>query len=280
MMPLHDRGQFHTPLNITAIADPEPIDRVLDINLGCHIITPRGRTTFPFSGQRTVTVLNFIANSRKQPVCQHCFEEHQKQQLPPCSCTLRSRFLDRWLCLPCYEKEKTSDMEISNRVELEDHGDHSHIISRTCGCGAKLSLGTDLEVMCNWCKGAIGDILADETDDSETTKETASADGEAGEDDENHTAADFLDLPADTPGFAENRDGSLSVYVNGDRIRGNQLSRSLITSWLSRIGVQLPCTCCHCADREPHHHHSDDVDSTDVDVDESDDDEEEPFKTS
>jgi hypothetical protein len=34
--PLHDQGRFHIPLNVNAIGDPEPIQRILDLDLGTH----------------------------------------------------------------------------------------------------------------------------------------------------------------------------------------------------------------------------------------------------
>lgn len=60
----HDQGGLHAPLYIDAIADPELLDRLLDMDLGWHTLTPRGRTTFPFQGRNVVGFLNSIATSR------------------------------------------------------------------------------------------------------------------------------------------------------------------------------------------------------------------------
>jgi hypothetical protein len=81
--------------------------------------------------------------------------------------------------------------------------------------------------MCNWCKGEIeGPQQGDENDVISGNSEGIDEEGEQEEEfhEEDHSAADFANLPQDEFGFAENHDESLSVYVNGECIRGE-------TSW-------------------------------------------------
>ncbi|CAN9392156.1 unnamed protein product [Alternaria alternata] len=70
MKPLHDQGRIHIPLNIIAIGDPEPLQRILDLDLGTHqFIEPIGRTQYPYSGVQIVSSLNMIVNKRKDLTC-------------------------------------------------------------------------------------------------------------------------------------------------------------------------------------------------------------------
>ena len=267
MMPLHDQGHFHVPINIIAVADPEPIARMLDINLGRHAIEPRGRTTFPYSGRPVVSDLVDIQKSRLERMCHACFERHQAQKLPPCSCTLRKRFLDRWLCIPCYMKEDESDTAL---VEIEDLGDDQYSITRVCECGAPLNEEKDWINICGWCKGTVAGALPMNSDDPD---ETVSYDGDDDDDDEDededededHSASDFANEPADSFCIAKNRDGSITVYVNGNRIRGHHLSHALVAAWLSTQGVKQACNCCHCKSHEhpPGHQYHHDNSETD-----------------
>jgi hypothetical protein len=61
-----------------------------------------------------------------------CFEEHQNQGFAPCSCTLRKRFLYRWLCMLCCIKESDAEDELEKR--LKTHAEDSDILLRTCRC--------------------------------------------------------------------------------------------------------------------------------------------------
>jgi hypothetical protein len=229
MLPLHDQGRVHIPLNLNigAIGEPEPIARMLDLDLGTRqFISPRGRTQFPYSGDSIVSFLNMIVNKRKDLACPSCYQERQKKGVVPCSCTLRKRFLDRWLCATCYIKEDKADEDLRCHVPITDEIGQGHV--HVCDCGAELAPEVRPKVMCNWCKGEIErptqgteDAAASENDEDINDEEEEEAEEE--DDDENHSAADFADAPQDTLAFAENRDGSLSVYVNGERIRGERL---------------------------------------------------------
>jgi hypothetical protein len=60
----HDQGRLHAALEDDVIANPEPIERILDINLGHQRITPSGRTALPFDGNSIVATLNAMTASR------------------------------------------------------------------------------------------------------------------------------------------------------------------------------------------------------------------------
>jgi hypothetical protein len=250
MLPLHDQGRVHIPLNLNigAIGDPEPIARMLDLDLGTRqFISPRGRTQFPYSGDSIVSFLNMIVNKRKDLACPSCYQERQKKGVVPCSCTLRKRFLDRWLCATCYIKEDKADEDLRCHVPITDEIGQGHV--HVCDCGAELAPEVRPKVMCNWCKGEIErptqgteDAAASENEEEEEEEEEAKDE----EDDEDHSAADFADAPQDALAFAENRDGSLSVYVNGERIRGERLGRAIIRQWMAMQGKHVECICCLC----------------------------------
>jgi hypothetical protein len=246
MKPLHDQGRFHIPLDIPAVGDPEPIDRILDINLGRrHHINPLGRTEFPYDGQHMVSFLNMVVARRKWLVCEPCYKQHQKQGHSQCSCTLRKRFLDRWVCIPCYFEEEKADLVMRCRSVVDDDSAHGH--HHVCGaCEADFPDDSEPKVLCNWCKGEII-IDEDETDDE------THFDDKDDEEDEEHSAADYASLGPDEFGFAKNRDGSFSVYINGNCVRGERLGRAVVRQAMVEHDMPVRCTCCTCHGQELHH---------------------------
>ncbi|KAH7356098.1 hypothetical protein BKA66DRAFT_428841 [Pyrenochaeta sp. MPI-SDFR-AT-0127] len=240
MMPLHDQGRFHTALDAHAVADPEPIDRILDIDLGRHQITPSGRTEFPYCNHEMVAYLRSVASCRKELVCSSCFKNHQEEPLRTCSCTLRKRFLDQWICVPCYKMHYESDANVGKCM--------NHNYNRTgansckCRCGATLDEYTEYDAICNWCEGWIGDAV----DDNNSDEENDTPEPIEEEQDEDHSAADFEDVAEDTFGFAVNRDGTVSAYTNGTSFRGERLGRGLVLEWMFKRGEDIPCSCCLC----------------------------------
>ncbi|KAH6883044.1 hypothetical protein BKA58DRAFT_29064 [Alternaria rosae] len=261
MLPRHDQGRVHIPLEIGALGDPEPIEPILDLDLGIHqFISPRGRTQYPYSGNNIVSFLDLTVNKRKDLACPSCYLERQNQGVVPCSCTLRKRFLDRWLCMHCYIGEITVDEQLRCHVPIAAEVGQGHI--HVCGCGTEFTPDIRPKVMCNWCKGEIeglkqsaeGDATS-ENDEDKTGEEEELGDGD---DEEDHSAADFAGLPLNEFGFAENRDGSLSVYVNGECIRGERLGRAIIRQWMTIQGEHVECTCCICDEKDSMHAHAGD----------------------
>lgn len=247
MEPLHDQGRFHIPLGIYAIGDPEPIDRILDLDLGKQpLLTPLGRIQPPYSGIDIVSILNLTVTVRKELVCPSCFEERLKSGPLRCSCTLRKRFLDRWLCVGCYIDEHNADKDIASHKMIHSGGGGSH--SHQCGCGASFEAGMQPRIVCNWCTGEVtgdwDDMDEEMQEEAEKTEDTEDDDGP----DEEHSIADFADQEPGEHGYAKNRDGSLSVYVDGSRIRGERLSRAIIHGWRIEEGMSVDCICCLCED--------------------------------
>lgn len=261
MEPLHDQGRFHIPLHIPAIGDPEPIERFLDVNLGeQQLITPTGRTQYPYSGNEIVSSLNVAVMTRKELLCSTCFRERQKNGSSPCSCTLRKRFLDRWVCMDCYTKENEADKAISSHVVVQDADGSGH--RHLCDCGASFGAGPQPKILCNWCKGEVtgewddarDEIGGGDPEDAENPEDTQD-DADDGEQDEEHSATDFAFLEPGELGYARNRDESLSVYINGARIRGERLGRAMIRRWREEEGMPVECICCLCEGGDACHNH-------------------------
>tara|TARA_R110002003_G_scaffold814_6_gene21576 strand:+ start:5799 stop:6878 length:1080 start_codon:yes stop_codon:yes gene_type:complete len=272
----HDQGRFHVPLHIDGLADPEPIDRILDLDLGCRRVTPRGRTEAPFDGENLVSLFSMFACHRVETVCPPCSREHEGEGLVSCSCTLRKRFLDRWLCLQCYVKEHKAD------IELEKHNVRDritgHIHSRTCRCGVTITADDDHVVICNWCKG----VIAYDESDSDADLDDQGGDNVANtfsttdEQDPNAATAP-PDMAPHHMYFGYNKDGTLSVFYEDMRITGEPLGHEMIAHVARHHGKDLPCTCCRCpaVDDLDHHNHGHDGDEDEEMGEEADDEVEE-----
>lgn len=176
--PHHDQGRLHIPLHVNAIADPEPLDRLLDTNLGTHHLTPWGRTTVPFEGMNVIGILSMVASSRKQATCQACFDSLYVGSPEPCSCTLRKRFLDRWVCMACH----IADWE---RVCDDENPSSS---PTCCHCGDVIAEEEDYAPTCSWCDAPVGEMQ----EDSDAEEEYVDND----DDDENAGPAPPANLPA------------------------------------------------------------------------------------
>jgi hypothetical protein len=250
MRPRHDQGRFHTPLSVYAIADPEPLDRILDTNLGRRDITPWGRNTAPFDGNNVVGIFRSMTNSRKDLVCWNCAEARRLNNSTPCSCTLRKRFLDRWVCLPCFNEEVRREEPIEDPVVAVDVLGHLVKLDY-CACGIMIPFDDDgYETRCNWCDG----IVVNEPEDNDDDVDVIEVNAPNNEDEDDNAGVAPADAPADHPVPVDNKDGSLSIFYNGTRISGERLGRALVMGWLADKGVELPCQCCKCPCRVCDHH--------------------------
>jgi hypothetical protein len=203
-------------------------------------------------GKQIISFLNAVIQERKEVKCSECTRAQKQQPVPPCSCTLRKHFLDRWLCIPCYVKEDEiakARMKSLWVVHDDGHG-HHHL----CGCGKELGGSlSNSTVVCSWCNGEI--VVDQDQDDDEHEEMTTEDDGAQNEEpvgEENFSMADFTDTPPDTYAFALNRDKSLTVYRDGTLTRGECIGRAVIWAWRSLEGLGVPCTCCSCNGRDPH----------------------------
>lgn len=139
--PYHDSGSIDSPMEESAYGPPEEVNHILDLDLG--------QTSLAFSSYSNVAdpspvlkVLHKITEQRKRWFCDEYFPGHTSSgealRRKPCSCTLRGRYLDRWLCLRCYEKEEESLAKY-----WPEHMDK-------CACGKQ-----NEQAVCTWCWGTV-----------------------------------------------------------------------------------------------------------------------------
>ncbi|KAH7069150.1 hypothetical protein BKA63DRAFT_422327 [Paraphoma chrysanthemicola] len=240
----HDQGRIHVPLHIHGLADPEPLDRIIDLNLGNHSITPCGRTEAPFDGESLLGIFNMFAMKRKELMCQACFRDHEAKGFAPCSCTFRKRFLDRWLCIPCYVKE--NEVESQRRVQAVIETEPGHVHALTCRCGATIAIDDDYMAICTWCNGEVDYEEDPEPEQAENADEHIdNANSVDDEQDDNLALAPAEQLPQHMYS-AYNKDGTVSVFYEHKRIMGEPLGHAMILQEARRRGIDLPCTCCRC----------------------------------
>ncbi|KAF1950115.1 hypothetical protein CC80DRAFT_364123, partial [Byssothecium circinans] len=99
-MPYHDQGFLDTPLESNRAAKIQSVDSILDFDLGLGQLSLSTTSAEPHPSPVTQAFWD-VSEGRKRWTCLHC-----TVRSPPCHCTLRKQFLDRWLCLPCYQDEQ------------------------------------------------------------------------------------------------------------------------------------------------------------------------------
>jgi hypothetical protein len=121
---------------------PECVEELLELDLGSHTLaaSPSSSVAHP---SPVLRALYQITEQRKRWFCDECLpssvsESRKGLQDSQCQCTLRNRFLDRWLCLRCYEVEE-SNLDAT----FADHKER-------CACGQKAGNKT-----CLWCWGEV-----------------------------------------------------------------------------------------------------------------------------
>ncbi|KAF2121696.1 hypothetical protein BDV96DRAFT_483847 [Lophiotrema nucula] len=137
--PHHDQGFLDIPLESEIYALPESIDLIIDSNLGSGPLKGAAASESPYPSPVIQGFWN-ITESRKRKLCVDCFARRQTSWDTKCSCTLRSRFLDRWLCLHCFRREQRDEQEASQ--------------SEGCDCGQPL-LEESSKLICLWCNGEV-----------------------------------------------------------------------------------------------------------------------------
>lgn len=237
----NDEGSIHIPFSIpiqaAAAADPEPIERLLDVDLGRHKLSSSGRVTAPYQGWNVIALLNTVVLSRKEYICEDCFEELEAgEPNNMCGCTLRDRFVDRWVCLPCYKAEEDSDIVLKNTNHVcfatgqLFHGECSV-------CEVRL-LGIDsYRTICNWCDGYIVEE-EEEDDEAETDEDSGTAQAETqdedgstndDQDDDNwHGPNTGTHEPGcQIPAFMTDDEGGLYMRLAHKTVRGECLGRAV-----------------------------------------------------
>jgi hypothetical protein len=140
--PYHDQGFIDVPFEDDSFGQPECVEELLELDLGSNILaaSPSSNLAHP---SPVLRALYDATEQRKRWFCDECLpsyvtEVRKSLQDSQCQCTLRNRFLDRWLCLRCYEAEEHSiDAKFANHKEQ-------------CACGRKVGNRT-----CLWCWGEV-----------------------------------------------------------------------------------------------------------------------------
>lgn len=163
--PYHDQGFLDMALDSDEAATPERISDVLDVDLGnVSLTTWSASSQFGFPSP-VLRSLCDVAERRKLFLCEDCFQDASqgykvvKPALPTlrwlddkidtdgialkeCHCSLRSRILDRWQCVKCYEQEESTVKGVASDTLSTD--------KCMCRCGLCAE-----RAVCMWCWGVI-----------------------------------------------------------------------------------------------------------------------------
>ncbi|KAF9694722.1 hypothetical protein EKO04_007663 [Ascochyta lentis] len=163
--PYHDQGFLDMPLDSDQAATPEKISDVLDIDLGVVSLRSWSASSqFGFPSPVLKSLCKTVGE-RKLLLCDSCYIRAPKghkaivpelpklpwlseridenaQGLKECHCSLRSRILDRWQCLKCYENEESAMSSIASQAPKSD--------KCMCRCGHSAK-----KAVCMWCWGEI-----------------------------------------------------------------------------------------------------------------------------
>ncbi|KAF2709077.1 hypothetical protein K504DRAFT_381051 [Pleomassaria siparia CBS 279.74] len=143
----HDQGVLDSPLGSDVFAASESIDEIINTDLGSGQLKVTYASNLPHPSP-VIQAFWEITENRKRLFCDDCFEEKAAQQQEhhsQCHCTLKNRFLDRWLCLKCYQAEEQASL----------HGalDAGALV---CPCGQEIG-ETSARLVCMWCWGEVSD---------------------------------------------------------------------------------------------------------------------------
>jgi hypothetical protein len=146
--PQNDTGRTCVDFESREIAYSEPIDRILNASLGRRInVKPAGGLIAHVSFEEVMRPFSRAVWMLIAFRCKECIGQQVR-----CKCTLRSRFLDRWVCIGCVRKDH--------------HVDESRTTAdRKCQCASK---DTDKRLVCTRCEGG---IIGDAEDDDDTKGE-------------------------------------------------------------------------------------------------------------
>lgn len=242
--PHHDEGRLHLNLQNDRLADPAPLDRILDVNLGLEKLGPYGRTRYPYDCVGALGGLHECETNRIELICQSCFVSLAKKGWKTCSCTFRKRFVDRWTCLPCHMKETVGDQ----RSITKDNGHYQHPrYDPRCQCG---SVRMFKAMLCKWCKGRVGESTLDPipTTDDDSSYELSS-DSEDNRSGRLKSRYSSRHTRPNTPGVWITDEGTLAIRSHGLHVEGKRLGRALVERHVLGSTVDLPR--CSCPDDSP-----------------------------
>jgi hypothetical protein len=146
MLRAHDKG-FDPDRNLD-------IEDIINQNLGLESELVTGHSN----------IKRFYNRLRSRYVCKNCHETHgegvkvadlgPKPEYSYCNCTLKKRFLDRWLCLPCHDADMDEDFDYAMRLVSS-----SVEMASTCACGVQFTASANgpgnRKEICSWCEGEV-----------------------------------------------------------------------------------------------------------------------------
>jgi hypothetical protein len=152
--PYHDQGFIDAPFEDDAFGPPEDVRALLDIDLGRHELAGSALSNV-LDPSPVLRALHQATEQRKRRFCNTCLppdlaQRRQTAQPALCQCTLRKQYLDRWLCIRCYEIEEAAIA----KVYPEHH--------QQCSCGQQLG-----DVTCLWCYHSLPDHQRNHDDAAE-----------------------------------------------------------------------------------------------------------------
>jgi len=146
--PQHDCGRLGLPFDSNLVAQAEPLDNLIDQNLGDTLLLRTKGRSYCSSGFRPVAgPLSLVTAGRLKRLCTTCSATEVKHQ---CTCTLRKRFLDRWLCIECYleNEAKPGGAAMLEMLAGDEPGE--------CPCGSSFDAqDQDSWLVCEWCDGRV-----------------------------------------------------------------------------------------------------------------------------
>ncbi|KAH3973687.1 hypothetical protein HBI56_060430 [Parastagonospora nodorum] len=173
--PYHDQGYLDAPLVSLIPAPPESIEDVLDLDLGEQSLMTFHEDSRYGRPSPALASLCEVSESRRIALCDDCFDHKGPHDLPtinpevippreaarrgPCHCTMRRRFLDRWLCLRCYQIEERTIEKCAGTGSSKNSG--------LCRCGSEAC-----RIACLWCWGEIADEVAHDDDEGSMIDDT------------------------------------------------------------------------------------------------------------
>lgn len=165
--PYHDQGHLDVALEEDSTAPAECITTMLDLDLGSRSLATLSESSFYDFPSPVVRSLCEVAEGRKIYLCDPCFKNEAPkgpsslkyptkdtpwlknatfhQSISKCQCTLRQRFLDRWLCIGCYQNEYKA---VTAYADFR-----GPYYADLCRCG-----GNAEHKLCLWCWGEIKDM--------------------------------------------------------------------------------------------------------------------------
>jgi hypothetical protein len=179
--PYHDQGYLDVPLQLGVDAPPECIEDVLEYDLGEQSLMFLSEDSRYGSPSPVLSSLCRVTEARLLFLCECCFERTAAQgpkpdkrmieappslplSIPPttrCHCTLKKRFLERWLCLRCYLKEDAAITERTAAMPMKSTG--------LCPCGEEACY-----TLCLWCWGQVSEHERDDELSETATNEARS----------------------------------------------------------------------------------------------------------